>query len=296
MGRYDFKYLLKWRLKMVDFRDAVSDDEMDGGEEVERNLLEELKEEKDISELTEEELKKEIQEMKEKQNKLKKNLLKRAKIREKKRQPKQLDLVERKEDLIDEYMNDTLFSLKDIKDVKSLESISTKNINFEKDDSDIELSDNEEDKEENSDDEFDSDEEDNEIENQLEEQYTEYLNTKSEYKRNKLLKKRVEKKKTDEDLTEKLIQGEEVIEEDNTNPLIAKFNEPKKVNQWFSQNIFDVLREDENEFQGYNDDGEEVEEEEDEDEDEKPRKKKKFTKEDSDSEEGDYEELKSNLK
>jgi len=89
MGRYDFKYLLKWRLKMIEFRDEVEDDNIEIDEEqTEKKLIEELKEEKDVSDLNEEELKREIQELKEKNNKYKKNLIKKIKNKRKKENAK----------------------------------------------------------------------------------------------------------------------------------------------------------------------------------------------------------------
>lgn len=284
MGRFDFKYLLKWRLKMIDFRDQVNDDqiESDSGDEEEEGIVPAPKEE-NLEETEPEILEKELNELRKKALNVKKNLEKKKKIKEKKRMPKASELTEKDTDILDNYQDTETFSLEDLSSKQALDKMNSTDGHDLDDLVDEQEKEKQRLKEEREkmrkQDYVDSD---SDIEETINDMYQQYLERKTPKQKARLLNARIKEEKKREDLFETL-EGEKEVEEEEENPknpLLAKIkhSDSRKEQQWFGQNIFNVLNEDEDTDLP------------------KPKKKKLEEESEGDSDEGDYEQLKSEIK
>jgi len=123
MGRYDFKYLLKWRRKMIEFRDHVPEDENQSETDEEGEFLLSKPKEEDLENVDQEVLESELNELKKKAQNVKKNLEKRQKVKEKKRMPKVSEMTERETDILDNYQDNETFSLASIQTREALDAL-----------------------------------------------------------------------------------------------------------------------------------------------------------------------------
>lgn len=287
MGRYDFKYLLKWRRKMIEFRDHVPEDQIqsDSGSEGEEEYLPAPKQE-NLEQVDSEVLEKELNELRKKALNVKKNLEKRKKIKDKKRMPKASELTEKETDILDNYQDTETFSLQDLSTKDALDKINQS----QGQDLDDLITEEEEEKKRLKEERDairrnDFVESDSEVEETINDMYQQYLERKTPKQKARLLEARSKEEKKREDLF-KTIEEEKEIDEDEptSNPLLAKikFSDSRKEQQWFGQNIFNVLNE--------------------EDDTDLPKAKKKKVERDEDdsegenSDEGDYQQLRSEIK
>jgi AdoMet-dependent rRNA methyltransferase SPB1 len=253
MGRIDFRVLLKWRQKMIAFRDDVPDEDQLGDtesdeeedsrvrveeEEDEEEMLQRKQDEND-SKMNEEELENELQELKKKTLKFKKNLEKRKKLKEKKAMPTSRDLYEKSSDILDNYSkDDQFFSLSSMKSTKEMDNISAAEYDeaYEEDLQETEQ-------------EFKKMKEistagDQDLDAQLDDMYEQYLSTKTQRKKSKIPSTNTVQK---DDLYRHEDEEEEEFKFTPSfqNPLLLdntlKTSGSIKEKQWYSQNVFDIL-------------------------------------------------------
>jgi AdoMet-dependent rRNA methyltransferase SPB1 len=256
MGRIDFRVLLKWRTKMIAFRDDVPDEDQLGDsdsdeaedsrvrveeEEDGEEMLQRKQDEHD-SNLNEEELESELQELKKKTLKFKKNLERRKKLKEKKAMPTSRDLYEKSSDILDNYSkDDQFFSLSSVKSTKELDNITPSEYD-EAYEEEIQETENEFKKMK----EFSKTQGDLDLDAQLDDMYEQYLSTKTQRKKSKIPSTNTKKDELYGN------QGDEDDEEEEfkftpsfKNPLLLdntlKTSGTVKEKQWYSQNVFDIL-------------------------------------------------------
>eukprot|EP01027_Heterolobosea_sp_BB2_P000632 GEZU01000914.1.p1 GENE.GEZU01000914.1~~GEZU01000914.1.p1 ORF type:complete len:706 (-),score=347.91 GEZU01000914.1:751-2868(-) len=268
LGKLDFKLLLKWRNKMRAFRDeTVVDQEFKDMEEDDSDYediaLEDDKkgkkkrEQPQIDEDADEAaLVAELEELKRQAEIRKKNLYKKNLAKQKKLQPRGDQLTERPTDILDTFDDANLFALDTINSKELLTKVAddVDPDELADDDSDVYISG--EDKE-------DEDEDyDTKLEKQFDEMYKQYLEKASKRDKKALMARRKEVEAEKEDLyavlakekQSSLLIGKNIEDDDddvNSNPLLVKFDANAKNNNmsakskmWFSQSIFNVLRDD----------------------------------------------------
>eukprot|EP00817_Percolomonadidae_sp_ATCC50343_P007924 CAMPEP_0117427824 /NCGR_PEP_ID=MMETSP0758-20121206/7615_1 /TAXON_ID=63605 /ORGANISM="Percolomonas cosmopolitus, Strain AE-1 (ATCC 50343)" /LENGTH=604 /DNA_ID=CAMNT_0005213733 /DNA_START=527 /DNA_END=2338 /DNA_ORIENTATION=- len=282
MGRYDFRQLLKWRIKMRKYKEelelADSEDQMqdvevmeddEGDEQVgpemtpeERQKMQDEAAMNDLAQLTKMTLQARLAKLRRKHKKEEKHKLKQAK-----RPEKGIHLTDRKRDIYDNIENnDNLFRITDINSADHLEALTNLedasqfmdsmdpdmiNSNPETNNPELEEAEamimgDEEDTDENRRDRL--------IQYQLNQWYNKY---RAGFNKNKLAKlKELEehdKQRRNKLYKESLRERENEYGEVEDNPLIAQFNDQqqpmpsraRKASQWFSQNQFSALQEDE---------------------------------------------------
>lgn len=257
LGMTDFKHLLKWRLKMRRFRetfdqedmadDSDSDDDISSAEMNEENKEDD---DDDLENKDDVELQNEYLELRSKSKRRQKNKIKKEKTKEAKRMPLPSAMTERSDDILDNIEEATLFTLSSLNDRKELEralDVTKAASEYDEHERDAEAERHAKKPQEVSN--VDQDEYDALIESQLESMYDTYLETRSKRVKSSIFKAAREKQKETDDLYDALEEEEELAYEKEDNPLLVTFDgkkdkKSKKTEQWFSQNIFDVLNED----------------------------------------------------
>lgn len=276
LGRLDFKDLLRWRKNMNELKesleqkdvddtmgeaDAEDDDEvMDGNADIDAS--------KKVRDHPlpddEEQSKRELDSLRGKVERVKKNLMKRRKVKEAKRMPTPFDMTEERGDIMDNIPDAAYFSLSTITSRHHLEqTLETGTANAGYDDSDYSDSDSDIDQKNpeildlNN---FDLDDDstvDQLLELQLDSMFDKY--TKARERKVVMSERRQQVREQERmDLAKALIRekGEAsgLSLEDmkkSTNPLLVNYEDEasssRKVGQWFSQNIFDVLQDEDKE-------------------------------------------------
>lgn len=264
LGRMDFRRLLKWRVQMRRYKNSVETglpedkDEEDVSDEEGMEIDQEMGEgqaaaaaEEDVENQDEETLIEKLEGLRKEANKAKKRKLKKARTKLSKLQPRGDTLTERKGDLLDTYKEDDLFTLTSIKDKEELKAALKGRMPKHVDRSRTDLFLEEEEKEQ----EFDT--YDEMLEATYDELYNRYVEQTSRTSRREIYKNRQEKEAEREQLYNVLEQehsrglDQDMDDDDddgeNKNPLIMSYEQKPKnqTEMWFSQNIFDALKDDE---------------------------------------------------
>ncbi|KAL9654675.1 hypothetical protein ABK040_006737 [Willaertia magna] len=264
LGKQDFRMLLKWRKRMQEVKEEHDAQQMGVDEELsdaEEEKVTEQQEGNDFNKLLtvddmdipsdEEELSAEVKEMRDKQKKLLKK--KESKIREKKKKLALKAAAERDEDMIDTLGDNQVFSIKDIKSKSMLSDVLDPTKASEAYESYMQERLQEEEDEEAEEAalknvKLTEEEEEELLEAELDLLYQQLMEKKKKRYKQTILQLRNDKDAEKNTLYESIKYEDEKYGE-SKNPLLIEHKDlssnSTKANQFFNQNIFKVLREEE---------------------------------------------------
>lgn len=257
MGKKDFKVVLKWRNSMLEYKNELEkNDKMDDIQDIgdAESSDEEDYNMNENKEQSLEDLQREILEMKIRAKRKKEKLEKKRIARESKRPETALDLMERSDDVMDNIIEGHLFALSSLESREALERAvsreASKMMDEEAEEEEIQRKEEYERKKERELYGEDVEYDDEDMEEQLDQLYNQYKNEVSKERklfleqlkhldserRNKLFKE------IKEEAAEVLGAGNPLLVElpdDESKPSIARQTEA-----WYSQNIFNILQDD----------------------------------------------------
>eukprot|EP00761_Pharyngomonas_kirbyi_P011250 gb/GECH01011275.1/.p1 GENE.gb/GECH01011275.1/~~gb/GECH01011275.1/.p1 ORF type:complete len:840 (+),score=202.14 gb/GECH01011275.1/:1-2520(+) len=283
LGRVDFRRLLKWRMQMRRYKNSLqtglpedkSEEDMavegetdtdagDANTGMDVGGSSSTQDETSLEEQGEEELLGKLEGLRKEAEKAKKRKLKKARAKLAKMQPRGDGLTERKTDLLDTYKDDDLFNITAIKDKEhlnaALQGRMPKHVERGRDDLYLE--------EEEKEPEFKS--YDEMLESTYDELYNRYVEETSRSNRRSIFKNRKEKEAERNQLYDTLesqhnrgltgIGDDDDNDEGNNNPLVVSYDQKPKnqTEMWFSQNIFDALKDDDDEEDDEENEGRQV--------------------------------------
>jgi len=269
---------------MITFRDDVPQDDIEtDGEEEEISLMNLQRQDENIEDLDESVLENELAAMRKRVLKTKKNIEKRNKIKAIKAMPKPGDLTEKATDIMDNMGDLSAFSLASIKSKDAFDKLAR--ATGEEYDEHVDNESKEWADEERALRELrrhDMVEGDEDIEEELDQMYSQYLSKKTPRQKAKLQQARLKESQRKLDVFGAIQEERDEEEVEHTNPLLGKLkvSDSRREQQWYGQNIFNVLNEVDDELPAAK------------------KKKKDLTQVDEDSEgdDGDYTDLRSQTK